>query len=110
MDGLMIMVKSGPEKTVKVEEALRLAAAMIGFDVHPAIVFIDAGVRCLHPQAFRDQTLQDYLQAAADLAEVHAVRGTEESEEGLDPDLGPILIDTDELVTMMKDCAAVASF
>ena len=70
MDGLMILVRSGPGETGRVEEALRLAAAMLGFDELPAIVFIDDGVRCLRPQAFSDPTIQDYLQAAADLAEV----------------------------------------
>ena len=106
----MILVRSGPEETGRVEEALRLAAAMLGFDELPAIVFIDDGVRCLHPQAFSDPTIHDYLQAAADLAGIHAVIRTEESGGELDAVLGATLIDAEELVTMMKDYATVASF
>lgn len=110
MDGLLILVRSGPEETGRVEEALRLAAAMLGFDEPLTIVFIDDGVRCLHPQAFSDPALQDYLQAAADLAGVHAVKSAKESEGDLDPALGVNPIGMDELVAMMKDNAAVASF
>jgi sulfur relay (sulfurtransferase) DsrF/TusC family protein len=110
MDGLMILVRSGPEETGRVEEALRLAAAMLGFDELPAIVFIDDGIRCLHPQAFSDTTIQDYLQAAADLAGIHAVGSWKESGGDIDSTLGVNLIGMDDLVTMMKDYAAVASF
>jgi len=110
MDGLMILVRSGPEETGRIEEALRLAAAMLGFDELITIVFIDDGVRCLHPQAFIDPILHDYLQAAADLAGVHAVSSAKESGGDLDPALGVNLIGMDELVAMMEDNAAVASF
>ena len=110
MDGLMILVRSGPEETGRVEEALRLAAAMLGFDEPLTIVFIADGVRCLHPQAFSDPSLQDYLQAAADLAGVHAVSSQKESEGDLDPALGVNTIGMNALVAMMKDYAAVASF
>ena len=106
----MILVRSAPEETGRIEEALRLAAAMLGFDELITLVFIDDGVRCLHPQAFSDPILHDYLQAAADLAGVHAVSSTKESGGALDPTLGVNLIDMDELMTMMKDNAAVASF
>jgi sulfur relay (sulfurtransferase) DsrF/TusC family protein len=110
MDGLMIMVKSGPEDTDKVEEALRLAAAMVGFDEPATIAFIDDGIRCLQPNAFSDPTLQDYLQAVADLAGIHAVSRSEDSENDIDPALGATLVDMDGLVALMKDSAAVASF
>jgi len=110
MDGLMILVRSGPEETGRVEEALRLAAAMLGFDELPAIVFIDDGVRCLHPQAFSDPALQDYLQATADLAGVHAVSSAKESGGDIDPTLGVNLIGMGGLVTMMEEFVAVASF
>jgi sulfur relay (sulfurtransferase) DsrF/TusC family protein len=110
MEGLMIVVKSGPEDTDKVGESLRIAAAMLGFDEPATIVFIDDGIRCLQPNAFSDPTLQDYLQAVADLAGVHAVSRLEDSENDFDPALGATLVDMGELVTMMKDYAAVASF
>jgi len=110
MDGLMILVRSGPEETGRVEEALRLTAAMLGFDELPAIVFIDDGVRCLHPQAFSDPALQDYLQAIADLAGVHAVSSAKESGGDIDPTLGVNLICMGGLVTMMEKFVAVASF
>jgi len=110
MDGLMVLVRSGPEETGRVEEALRLAAAMLGFDELPAIVFIDDGVRCLHPQAFSDPTIHDYLQAAADLAGVHAISSAKESGGDIDPALGVNLIGMDDLVITMKEYAAVASF
>ena len=110
MDGLRVLGRSGPEETGRVEEALRLAAAMLGFDELPAIVFIDDGIRCLHPQPFSDTTIQDYLQAAADLAGIHAVGSGKESGGDLDPALGVNLIGIDGLVTMMEDYATVASF
>lgn len=106
----MILVRSGPEETGRVEEALRLAAAMLGFDEPLSVVFIDDGVRCLHPQAFSEPALQDYLQAAADLAGIHAVSSPKESKEDLDPALGVNPIGMDELVAMMDEYAAVASF
>jgi len=104
------LVRSGPEETGRVEEALRLAAAMLGFDDPLTIVFIDDGVRCLHPQAFSDPALQDYLQAAADLAGVHAVSRAKGSGGDIDPALGVNLIGMGDLVTMMEDYAAVATF
>jgi len=110
MDGMMILVRSGPEETGRVEEALRLAAAMLGFDEPLTIAFIDGGVRCLRAQAFSDPALQDYLQAAADLAGVHAVIIAKESGGDLNSALGVNLIGMDELVSMMEDYAAVASF
>jgi sulfur relay (sulfurtransferase) DsrF/TusC family protein len=110
MEGLMIVVKSGPEDTDKVGEALRLAAAMLGFDEPATVAFIDDGLRCLQPNAFSDPTLQDYLQAVADLAGIHAVSRTEDSETDIDPALGATLVDMGDLVTMMKDNVAVASF
>jgi sulfur relay (sulfurtransferase) complex TusBCD TusD component (DsrE family) len=110
MEGLMILVRSGPEETERIEEALRLAAAMLGFDELITIVFIDDGIRCLHPQAFSDPALHDYLQAAADLAGVHVVSSAKDSGGDLDPALGVNPISMDELVTMMRDNSAVASF
>ena len=110
MKGLMILVRSGPEETGRIEEALRLAAAMLGFDEPLTIVFLDEGIRCLHPGAFSDPTLRDYLQASADLAGVHALTSGKEAEGGLDPTLGAALIDLDSLVNMMEEFSAVASF
>ena len=110
MDGMMILVRSGPEETGRVEEALRLAAAMLGFDEPLTIAFIDDGVRCLHPQAFSDPALRDYLQAAADLAGVHAASSAKEPRGDIDSALGVNLIAMDELVAMMDGYAAVASF
>jgi sulfur relay (sulfurtransferase) DsrF/TusC family protein len=110
MEGLMILVRSGPEETGRVEEALRLAAAMLGFDEPPTIVFILDGVRCLHLEAFSDPTLQDYLQAVADLVGVHAVSSSRDFLDDLDSAFSPTLIDLNELATLMKDHAAVASY
>ena len=110
MEGLMILVRSGPEETGRVEEALRLAAAMLGFDNLLTLVFLDEGVRCLHTGAFSDPLLQDYLRASADLAGVHALTSGEEAGEDLDPALGASLIDLDRLMIMLKDFSAVASF
>ena len=110
MEGLMILVRSGPKETGRVEEALRLAAAMLGFDNLLTLVFLDEGVRCLHTGAFSDPLLQDYLRASADLAGVHALTSGEEAGEDLDPALGASLIDLDRLMIMLKDFSAVASF
>ena len=110
MDGLMILVKSGPEETARVEEALRITATLLGYDVPPDIVFIGDGVRCLRLGAFSDPALQDYLQAAADLAGIHAVKSDDKPSTDLDPALEATMIDTDELATMMRDHSAVASY
>lgn len=110
MDGLMILVKSGPEETARVEEALRIAAAMLGYDEPPAVAFVGDGVRCLLPGAFSDQTLHDYLQAVGDLAGIHVVKGENEPSADLDEALGATMIGVDKLAEMMKEYSAVASY
>ena len=41
MDALMIVIKSGPAAVIRVDEGLRLTAAMLGYDQLPVIVFVD---------------------------------------------------------------------
>ena len=106
----MIVVRSGPENTSRVEEALRLSAAMLGFDRPITIVFLDDGIRCLYSKALRDKTLQDYLQAVSDLAGLFALVPSKKSETGFDPALEIDLLDINELVTMMKNYSSVATF
>ena len=73
MESVMLIVKSGPGEEARVEEGLRLSAAMLGMDRPPVLVFVDKGVECLRPGAFSDTGVWDYLKASADLAGVYVL-------------------------------------
>jgi len=110
----MVIVKSGLGNGSRVEEGLRLAAAMLGMDSLPVLIFVDRGVECLRPGAFSDPGLRDYLKAAADLAGVHVLsesleeRGLEVSD--LDPRLGATPVDLFQLAEMAAEVDVVAAF
>jgi sulfur relay (sulfurtransferase) DsrF/TusC family protein len=114
MDGLMILVRSAPEEDRKVKEALKMVAAMLGLDELPVIAFLDKGVRCLLPNAFCDQTMKDYLQAAADLAKINVLSRSLEINNirvgSLDPHLNAVVIDEGELAELILSCKMVVSF
>ncbi|MGD2200538.1 MAG: hypothetical protein PVJ38_02760 [Candidatus Bathyarchaeota archaeon] len=111
---MMIIVRSGPEEAGRVGEALRLSVAMIGLDELPTITFLDEGVRCLLPRAFSDATMQDYLQASADLIGINALSDSLDdhalNEKNLDPVLGATMIDLETLVELILRCGMVATF
>jgi sulfur relay (sulfurtransferase) DsrF/TusC family protein len=106
----MILVRSGPENTVKLEEALRLAATMLGFDQSPTIVFIDDGIKCLQTNAIKNSSLQDYLQAISDLAKLFMLQPTKHLKSDLNNKLEVDSIELDELMVIIKNYSTVVSF
>ena len=114
MDALMIVIKSGPAAVVRIEEGLRLTAAMLGYDQLPVIVFVDEGVECLREGAFHGSEMEDYLEAASDLAGIHALSKSLE-EKGISPgDLDERIevtfLEIDRFASMMAECDSVATF
>ena len=110
----MLIIKRGPEDGAKVEEGLRLSAAMLGMDYPPVLVFVDDGVECLRPGAFRDSRLWDYLKAAADLAGAHVLSESLEGR-GLgvddpDPRLGATPVDLARFAEMTAKSDVIAAF
>jgi len=114
MGETMIVVKSGPQETSALEEALRLAAAIIGFDEPPKVVFVDDGVRCLLPGALSDLALNDYIQAAADLAGIYVLSDSVEaagySAVDLEEGLRAEIVSIEELAAMIGECGSVVAF
>lgn len=110
----MIIMKSGPGEASRVEEGLRLSAAMLGMDEPPAIVFLDDGVECLLNGAFDDPIINDYLRAVADLAGVHALSESLDERripaEELDPALGVELLNMGGLAEMTEEHRSVVAF
>jgi sulfur relay (sulfurtransferase) DsrF/TusC family protein len=98
----------------RVEEGLRLSAAMLGMDYLPNVVFVDDGVEILLPYAIYKGNLKDYLMVMSDLAGIYVLQ---ESliERGLtlddiEPSIDATLIDSDELGQMAKKCTIITSF
>jgi len=98
----------------RVEEGLRLSAAMIGMDYLPYVVFVDNGVEILLPDSLYKNNLKDYLMVLSDLAGVYVL---EESllERGLTPkDLEPSIdvkmINVDGLAEIARECTIITSF
>jgi sulfur relay (sulfurtransferase) DsrF/TusC family protein len=110
MKNLMILIRSGPENTVKLEEALRLAATMLGFDQAPIIIFLDEGVKCLHTNAIQDNMLLDYLQAISDLAQLFMLLPTKHLKSDLNKELEVGSIDLDELMVIINNYSTIVSF
>ncbi|RLI09320.1 hypothetical protein DRO42_04495 [Candidatus Bathyarchaeota archaeon] len=109
----MIVVTSGPRAVSRIGGALRLAAAMLGMDYPPVLVFLDEGVNCLRPGAL-DPGLWDYLKASADLADVHVLSESLEERglgvDDLDPRLGATPIDMDGLAEMAEEVEVTVAF
>lgn len=112
--GIMVVIKSGPGEASRVEEALRLSAAMLGYDKTPAIVFVDEGVECLRKGALGDPDLADYLRAASDLAGVYAHSESLERRglrvEEIDEDLDVTLLGMGGFAEMLSECGTAAVF
>lgn len=114
MKNVMIIIKTGPEDSSRVEEGLRLSAAMLGYDQLPKIVFIDDGVECLRKGVFKDPALVDYLEASSDLAGIYVLSDPMEVNNIRPEDLHERIemesIDLDDLAKMMIECMVVATF
>ena len=98
----------------RVEEGLRLSAAMLGMDYMPNMVFVDDGVDILLPDALYKNNLKDYLTVMSDMAGVYVLKESLEwkelKPEDLDVDIDITFIDFDELAEMSKRCSIVTSF
>lgn len=114
MERAMFIIKSGPVDGSRVEEALRLSAAMLGMDYLPILVFVDEGVDCLRPGAFSDPDLWDYVKTTADLAGVHVLyESLEERGLGvgdLDSRLGANPVNMAQLAEMATDSDIAVAF
>jgi sulfur relay (sulfurtransferase) DsrF/TusC family protein len=74
VDKVVFLFKSSPTDGTRIEEGLRLSAAMVGMDLLPILIFVGDGVRCLLPDAFRDVKILDYLKGVSDLAGINVLK------------------------------------
>ena len=98
----------------RVEEGLRLSAAMLGMDYFPIVVFVDNGVEILLPDALYKNSLKDYLMVMSDLAGVYVLEESlyerELTLDNLEPSIEATVISSDELAEMAKKCNVITSF
>jgi sulfur relay (sulfurtransferase) DsrF/TusC family protein len=111
---LMIVIRSGPWEKYGIVEGLRLSASMLGMDLPPLMVFLDAGVECLRPGAIADPNTLDYLRASADLGEIHVLSESLEErgmlEEDLDLSFAAAPLDIGGLAGIIAECGSVVAF
>lgn len=98
----------------RVEEGLRLSAAMMGMDYMPVMVFADNGVEILLPDSLYKNNLKDYLMVVSDMAGVYALEESliahELTLEDLEPSVEVTVIDAEELAEMAKECTIITSY
>jgi sulfur relay (sulfurtransferase) DsrF/TusC family protein len=94
----------------RVEEGLRLSAAMLGMDYMPNMVFVDDGVDILLPDALYKNNLKDYLTVMSDMVGVYVLKESLERKGLTAKDLDITFINFDELAEMSKKCSIVTSF
>ena len=98
----------------RVEEGLRLSAAMLGMDYPPLLVFADNGVEILMPEALYKNSLRDYLDVVSQLAGIFVLdeslteRGY--TVDDLELTLDVTVIGFDELAEMAKRCSVLTSY
>jgi sulfur relay (sulfurtransferase) DsrF/TusC family protein len=114
LNELMIVIRSGPWEEYGVVEGLRLSATMLGMDRPPLMVFLDAGVECLRPQAITDPDSLDYLRASADLGEIRVLSESLEERgiraEELDSSFAATPLNIEGLAGLMAECGSVVAF
>ena len=98
----------------RVEEGLRLSAAMLGMDYLPNVIFVDDGVEILLPDALYKNNLKDYLTVLSDMAGVYVLKESLDDRilrmEDLESSINATVINSDELVEMGKKCTIITSF
>jgi sulfur relay (sulfurtransferase) DsrF/TusC family protein len=98
----------------RVEEGLRLSAAMLGMDYLPNVIFVDNGVEILLPDALYKNNLKDYLTVMSDMAGVYVLDESlferELTLEDLEPSIDATVIDSEELAEVAKRCTIITSF
>jgi len=102
----MVVFSRGVEDS-RVEEGLRLVAAMLGMDQPPAVVFMDEGLGILTEGALEDPLTREYLTTASDMAGFYAIDATSVE---VDPGLDVTPLTIDELAKMMEECKAVVAY
>lgn len=105
MGKILIIIKSSLGEGSQAAEGLRLAAAMLGMDVIPTLIFLDRGVDLLLPGGVEGDLL-DYLKAISSLAGVKALRESLGSM-ALNQELGVEAIDMDRLIDLILECESV---
>lgn len=114
MGDAMLIMRKRLIPGARVEEGLRLSAAMLGMDYPPMLVFVDNGVEILMPEALYKNSLKDYLNVMSQMAGVYVLRESLEQRGYTMSDLEPSLevtgIDFDELAEMAKQCSVITSF
>ena len=98
----------------RVEEGLRLSAAMLGMDYMPNVVFVDNGVEILLPDALYKNNLKDYLVVMSDMAGVYVLEESlferELTLDDLEQSINATVIDQDEFAEMARKCTIITSF
>jgi sulfur relay (sulfurtransferase) DsrF/TusC family protein len=114
MNETMLIMRKRLIPGSRVEEGLRLSAAMLGMDYFPKIVFVDDGVEILLPDALYKNSLKDYLMVMSDLAGVYVLEESiyerELTLDDLEPSIEATVISFDELAEMAKECKVITSF
>ncbi len=98
----------------RVEEGLRLSAAMLGMDYMPNVVFVDNGVEILLPDALYKNNLKDYLVVMSEMAGVYVLEESlferELTLDDLEQSINATVIDQDEFAEMARKCTIITSF
>jgi len=102
-----MVIFSRGEGSHRVEEGLRLVAAMLGMDQPTIVVFVDDGLGILREDALTDALMRDYLTTVSDLTGLYAL---DASMDEVAPELDVTPVTTDELAGMMGECKAVVAY
>jgi len=73
MGDAMLIMRKRLIPGARVEEGLRLSAAMLGMDYPPLLVFADNGVEILMPEALYKNSLRDYLEVMSQMAGLYVL-------------------------------------
>jgi sulfur relay (sulfurtransferase) DsrF/TusC family protein len=102
-----MVIFSRGEGSHRVEEGLRLVAAMLGMDQPTTVVFVDDGLGILREGVLEDPLLRDYLTTTSDLTGLYALDAPVGE---MDPELDVTPVTADELAEMMGECKAVVAY
>ena len=102
-----MVIFSRGEGSHRVEEGLRLVAAMLGMDQPTIVVFVDDGMGVLREGALTDALMRDYLTTVSDLTGLYAL---DSSMDEVAPKLDVTPVTADELAGMMVECKAVVAY
>lgn len=114
MGNTMLIIRKRLIPGARVEEGLRISAAMLGMDHPPVVVFLDNGIEVLFPDALYKNSLKDYLKVMSDLVGVYVLKESLKERgltvDDLEPYVNATSISVDELADMAKECSLITSF